>query len=280
MVSSSSFSTMPATRYGRWRLDPVAPTIDAIAATPFIIDHNATTQLTATTSDVNPGDTLSHQWVSDSGGTFGNAMARNTSWTPSSGTTDAHAAELTLTVTDLGGLSAMASVTVTVREMGAPPLALPAIADKAGVTGAVVDVVIAAATNGRAPYSYTFDDLPPELGGIGRRIRGQLITPGTYTVTATVTDANGDTASRMFDWVVTGTAIVPPCGHQRPHRLGAGVMEQPERQRDGAHPLRHPMQARQGHSYRGAWQDAGGRPWSSSSITTMACTTRRTRAPH
>ena len=65
---------------------------------------------------------------------------------------------------------------------------------------------------GARPTSYTFADLPPELGGIGRRIRGQLITPGTYTVTATVTDANGDTASRDFDWVVTGTAIVPPAG--------------------------------------------------------------------
>ena len=28
----------------------------------------------------------------------------------------------------------------------------------------------------------------------------------------TVTDANGDTASRDFDWVVTGVAILPPTG--------------------------------------------------------------------
>ena len=41
---------------------------------------------------------------------------------------------------------------------------------------------------------------------------GQLITSGAYTVTATVTDANGDTASQTFTWTVTGTDIAPPTG--------------------------------------------------------------------
>ena len=138
-----------------------------------------------------------------------------------SGMTGAHAAECTLTVSDQTGRSAMASVTVTVREMGAPPLALPAIADKTGETGDVVDVVIAAATNGRAPYTYAYANLPEELTALGRRIRGRLITPGTETVTVTVTDSNGDTASQDFDWVVTGRPSRRR-RRQRAHRLGAG----------------------------------------------------------
>ena len=76
----------------------------------------------------------------------------------------------------------------------------------------MVDFTIPAATDGRAPYSYAYASLPAELGAIGRRIRGRLITPGAPTVTVTVTDANGDTASATFTWTVTGTAILPPVG--------------------------------------------------------------------
>ena len=81
-----------------------------------------------------------------------------------------------------------------------------------GATGNTIDLTIASATDGRAPYSYAYADLPEELGAIGRRIRGRLITPGTETVTVTVTDANGDTATATFDWTVTGAAILPPAG--------------------------------------------------------------------
>ena len=198
-----------------WTLpqDNAAPTISAVTANPTIIDHGATSALAVTAADPNPPDTLTYQWTSDVGGTFSAPTSASTNWTAPSGMTGAFVATLSVTVEDDDGLTATMSVQVTVREMGTPPLALPAVADMSGATGDVIDVVIAStATGGRSPYTYSFTNLPPETGAVARRIRGRLITPGTFTVTMTVTDANGDTASRDFDWVVTGVAILPPTG--------------------------------------------------------------------
>ena len=119
---------------------------------------------------------------------------------------------MTLTVRLSGVVIATKTIQVVVRAQTSLPLALPAYADQTGATGNTVDLTIATATDGRAPYSYAYADLPEELGAIGRRIRGRLITPGVKTVTVTVTDANGDTATATFDWTVTGAAILPPAG--------------------------------------------------------------------
>ena len=108
------------------------------------------------------------------------------------------------------------SVQVTVRAP-VPDLALPALADQTGATGEIVNLQIASATDGRAPYSYAFSGLPEELGAIGRRIRGLLITPGTETVSVTVTDANGDTATQTFDLDSHGERHFAPFGDKRPH---------------------------------------------------------------
>ena len=111
------------------------------------------------------------------------------------------------------GYSDTASVQVTVRHPLAQALALPDPADRTGATGDIVDTLPSpAATGGRGPYTYAFSALPEELGAIGRRIRGRLVTPGVSTVSVTVTDANGDTATQTFSWTVTGNAIVPPAG--------------------------------------------------------------------
>ena len=141
---------------------------------------------------------------------FAPATAEDTTWTAPTGAANAQVATLTLAVTD-GSFTVSQSVQVTVRAP-VPDLALPALADQTGATGDIVNLQIASATDGRAPYSYAFSGLPEELGAIGRRIRGLLITPGTETVSVTVTDANGDTATQTFDWTVTGTAILPPSG--------------------------------------------------------------------
>ena len=194
-----------------WALIPnnQAPTITAIAANPTTVDSGADTSLTATATDPDL-DTLTYRWTSNVGGTFGNVTSRNTSWRLT--VTNATTATLTLTTTDPGGLTHSRSVQVLVREPAAPPLALPDPPNQTGATGDVVDVLISAATDGRAPYTYAFTGLPDELGAVGRRIQGQLTTSGAFTVTATVTDANGDTASQTFTWTVTGADIVPPTG--------------------------------------------------------------------
>ena len=197
-----------------WTLSPdnAAPSIDAIAANPTVIDSGGTTALTATVTDPNFGDTPTYRWVSSVGGSFGNRDARNTNWDDAGTATEAQSVTLTLTATDESGLTHSRSVTVTVREPGGPPLVLPDPPNQTGETGNVVDVLIATATGGRSPYTYAFEDLPPELGAVGRRIRGQLTTSGTVTARVTVTDANGDTVARTFTWTVTGTDIVPPTG--------------------------------------------------------------------
>ena len=198
-----------------WTLksDNSAPAISAITATPAVIDHAATSSLEAIAMDPDPVDTLSYQWVSSVGGAFSSPMSATTNWTAPSGRTNSFAAILTCTVTDLGNLTDSGFVQVAVRAQGAGALSLPAVGDRSGATGDVVNVIIASeATGGRSPYTYAFTDLPTETGAVGRRIRGRLITPGTFTVTMTVTDANGDTDSQDFDWVVTGTAIAPPTG--------------------------------------------------------------------
>ena len=106
--------------------DNEAPEITAIAANPTIIDSGGTTALTATVTDPNPGDTLTYQWVSSVGGTFGDNMAdEDTGWTDAGTALEAQSVTLTLTATDDDGLTHSRSVTVTVRTPGGPPLALP-----------------------------------------------------------------------------------------------------------------------------------------------------------
>ena len=180
-----------------------------LSATPTIIDHAGTTALLAAVSHTPSG--LAYRWTASAGGTFSAQTTLSTNWTSPTSVVLATVVDITFTAT-LSGISLAKTIQVTVRAQGTPPLDLPTYADQTGVTGATVDLTIATATGGRAPYSYAYADLPEELGAIDRRIRGRLITPGVKTVTVTVTDANGDTATATFDWTVTGAAILPPAG--------------------------------------------------------------------
>ncbi len=188
----------------------VRPITITITATPSVIDHAGTTALAAVLSA--DDSSLAYRWTSSIGGTISASTSLSTNWTAPSSITEATLAELTMTVRLSGTLVASRVAQVTVREQGAPPLAAPTIADQTGATGAVVDFTIPAATGGRSPYGYSYADLPEELGAIGRRIRGRLITRETPTVTVTVTDANGDTVTATFTWTVTGNNILPPSG--------------------------------------------------------------------
>ena len=188
----------------------VNPFTVTLTANPSPIDHAGTTALTGALSHTTTG--ITQRWASSAGGTFSAQTALATNWTSPSTVILATVVDLTLTVRLSGVVIATKTIQVVVRAQTSLPLALPAYADQAGATGNTVDLTIASATDGRAPYSYAYASLPEELGAIGRRIRGRLITPGTETVTVTVTDANGDTATATFDWTVTGAAILPPSG--------------------------------------------------------------------
>ena len=236
-----------------WTLarDNSPPILESLTATPILINHASTSLLSAMATDPDLDDILSYQWVSNVGGTFSAPTSATTNWTAPASKTNSYVATLTCTVTDIDNQTDSGFVQVTVRAQGAGVLSLPAVADMAGATGDVVDVVIGSeATGGRSPYTYAFTDLPPETGPVARRIRGRLITPGTFTVTMTITDANGDTASRDFDWVVTGTAIAPPAGINVRIDWGDAVVLKARGGRDGPPHLRHRMRARPYHKHR------------------------------
>lgn len=185
------------------------PTI-ALSANPTIVDHAATSALSAAVTNL--GQALTYRWSSSIGGTFSAQTVPTTNWTAPSSVTLATLADIAFTATDPDGIETTKVIQVTVRAQTSVPLVLPSYADQTGATGDTVDLVLAAATGGRSPYSYAMAMLPEELGSIGRRIRGRLITPGTPTMTVTVTDANGDTDTETFTWTVTGAAILPPSG--------------------------------------------------------------------
>ena len=84
-------------------------------------------------------------------------------------------------------------------------LALPSVADQAGLVGDAVDLLLPSATGGAGSYSYTATPLPAGLSFASgtQRITGALTMAQTVTVTYTVTDGDNDTATRDFDFVIT-----------------------------------------------------------------------------
>ena len=136
-----------------WTLAPDnrAPRITAIDATPVIVNQGGDVTLTATTDDPD-GDTITHSWTSNIGGTFDDAEDRDTTWTAPTGADEAQVATLTLTVTDPDELSANVSVQVTVRGPSPTAVSLPSIDNQTGATGDLVDLRISPADNGLNPY--------------------------------------------------------------------------------------------------------------------------------
>ena len=255
----------------------VRPFTITLTANPSPIDHAGTTALTGAFSHTTAG--ITQRWTASAGGTFSAQTALSTNWTSLSTVILATVVDFTLTVRLSGVVIATKTIQVVVRAQTSLPLALPAYADQTGATGNTVDLTIATATDGRAPYSYAYADLPEELGAIGRRIRGRLITPGVETVTVTVTDANGDTATSTFDWTVTGVAILPPAGINVRIDWGRLILRQRRGQRNEPHSLRDKLPPEAAPLIR---QSLGARLrgyFHSSLIIRMAYTTWKTRIP-
>ena len=188
-----------------------APSSERTGYAPLTIDHAATTSLEATATDPN-GDALTYQWMASISGVFSDPEALDTTWTAPTSLTLSALVHLTLTVTDSTGLSTSVVVSISVREQGQPDLMLPAVAAQSDATGDDVDVRLPAATGGRTPYTYSVIGLPDDLVSLQNRVRGRLVTPGTYTVMYKVTDSDQDAITREFTWTVTGSAILPPPG--------------------------------------------------------------------
>jgi PKD repeat protein len=175
------------------------PTVDG--GGPYTVDESGSVPVTATGSDPNSGDTLTYTWDLDNDGSFETAgqtvnFSAATLDGPSSHT-------IKVRVTDNGGLSAIAEVTVDVKN--APPsVAVPQITPEPSIKGATVTA--GAMFSDPAPNDASFtctvnygDGSSPVAGTVSAsRCTGPSHTyanVGTYTVVVSVTDKDHGTGS-------------------------------------------------------------------------------------
>ena len=81
---------------------------------------------------------------------------------------------------------------------------------------AISTLTLPEATVGNAPLTYEVSGLPPGLtfASSTRRVTGTPTTPGTFTVTYTVEDDDGDTDEQEFTWIIIAdtTPSLPSAG--------------------------------------------------------------------
>jgi hypothetical protein len=90
--------------------------------------------------------------------------------------------------------------------LGGNPV-LTALGNQITVAGATISMPLSL-TGGALPSALTASGLPPGLSVNGNSIVGSPAMPGSYSVSITATDANGEKSAPMsFTWTVTGIAV-------------------------------------------------------------------------
>lgn len=103
----------------------------------------------------------------------------------------------TLTVTDTANDSSPLALKLAVLGITGT---FPAGTTTAAYSGSISGV------GGVSPYTYSLSGVPQGLTVSGGALSGQIKTPGTYTIGARVTDANGVSTSQNFSLAITGPA--------------------------------------------------------------------------
>ncbi len=112
---------------------------------------------------------------------------------------------VTVTVTDAAKSQVQQTYTLTIA---AAPLVITTATLPAGVAGTAYSAALAA-TGGDSPYTWAVQGLPASVtASTGGALSGTPATAGSYTVTATVTDSKGVTASKSYNLTVTPAPIV------------------------------------------------------------------------
>jgi hypothetical protein len=164
---------------------------------PYSVNEGSSVTLTASGSDPN-GDTLTYAWDLDNNGSF-ETPGQSVSFSAAS--LDGPSTQtVNVQTTDPGGLSAVASVTVTVNNVN-PTVAAPVVAPEPSLLGATAT---ASATfsdaHTDAPYTCTVD-YGDGSGAVAGSVSGNSCTGpahtytavGTFTVTVRVTDKDSGT---------------------------------------------------------------------------------------
>ncbi|MCZ4222628.1 putative Ig domain-containing protein [Pedobacter rhodius] len=113
-----------------------------------------------------------------------------------------------VTATDADGRTVSTNYTIIVTD----PLLLPSATLAGGTAGTVYPTqVIPSATGGVGPYTYVATSIPAGLtfNATTREITGTPTQAGNYTISVTVTDSQGRTASNTYALSVTGVLSLP-----------------------------------------------------------------------
>jgi len=111
-----------------------------------------------------------------------------------------------VTVTDSKGCTATATFSLTVKAPVLIPMSLPPAVLPDGIVGTIyAPQTLPAAIGGTGPFTYVATGLPPGIvfNAITRELTGTPTLAGTFIVTLSVTDANGQTAAADYTLNVT-----------------------------------------------------------------------------
>ena len=206
----------PGTGFGFFQLDnvrinaapnPNAPTVSVTApADGSSSSQGDSVTFSGTANDTEDGDlTASLSWTSSLDGAIGSGASFSTS-ALSAGT---HA--ITASVTDLGGLSGSDMITVTVNEPNtAPTAAITAPANGSSFTeGDLISFTGNASDTEDGDLSASLSWTSSLDGAIGSGGGfSAVLSVGTHTITASVTDSHGASGSDVI--AVTVTVYIPP----------------------------------------------------------------------
>jgi len=203
-----------------------APTFQPIP--PQSIPEDSPFTLTASASDVDPGDTLTYSLIDGPPGATVNASSGEFNWTPSEADGPGVYA-VRIGVVDSAMASAETEITITVTEVNTAPTIAP-IAAQSVNTGTLLTVAASATDADLPANTLTYSLLEPVGGatidantGIFTWIPGPADV-GDHQVTIRVSDGGGASAETTFDVTVTESNSPPSLVTVPPQSVAEGTL--------------------------------------------------------